>query len=1201
MPYVVNNTRGQVIAVVQDGTINTSATSQTLVGKNVTPYGEYEVENLVHQLENFADDTPPINPIEGQLWWDIGTDTLNAYSGDAWKRIDAVTVSPIAPTGIINPGDLWFNSNSLVLQIYAQTNAGLQWIPVYVIPIQSTAPATAVPGSLYYNSSSQQLYLYDSTNNWSLVGPENVPNFATTRWQSTSLLDVNSNPRPVIIGYVNGQAQAIVSYLEFSIRADQRPAGFDDLVPGINLSATAVLKGRATQSDKLTTARTINGVPFDGTANINIPTLGVTSIGIINGGGIEVGNSPVTGEGNITITNTGVTRLSAGSGLRVTANTGDIGIVNTGIIEILGGTNIQVVRNGGTVTLDASGATGPQGPAGAKGDKGDKGDPGSSGDRYKTTSSSFLELGSGTRGLAVDLGLSYTAGQSVVIAHDGNNYFEATVTSYNSGSGFMNVNIVNFKGSGSYQSWVVNLGGATGPAGPQGNTGSAGPQGPAGPAGDRYNTTSTTTLSTSTGTKNLFVGIGLSYTAAQYVVVSESSDRYMEGRVISYNSASGLLSVNVTNAVGSGSSNNWTVNLAGIPGPAGPAGPTGPQGPEGPQGSVAQLIAGDNIRLSPENGIGTVTISSTGAGGAYAGQIAMWAGTTPPNKWVLCDGRAISRSSYSTLFSRIGTTYGAGNGSTTFNIPDMRGRLGLGAYTGLFEPGTTGTLALQSYPLMDWTNPDNLVLETAINGDYGSFAEITLDVYSKFGGPTWPGVSGGTSPAVLAAPTNGEVYVAVFGYPKARPTSNNYVRTVTMTQMVDLTGVTTLTYQVNRGTNDTWGEVLDSGEVIKLQYSLYDGGHTGSTSSWVDLDVPPTNLAGNTWTTRTVTLPSAITNNPTHVKFRFLQTGAYSSSVSTPYRDTWAVTSLKANGSLSSATLASNRLMGNLGGNLGGRLPVEYIGAYWIICLEDGGGTTGGDSGPVTRIIAGDGVTISPSTGLGDVTITASGGGSVAGRSLQANGWADLGGNLLVQWGTVGASYNQKSITVTYPKAFSGTPWNVQATVKSGTVIDGVYTPFVHSVTQSGFQILGETDSGKNFKTDVPTYWMAIGPTNTGAGGQTGGSGSINFEGSLTQPGWTKMPNGLIQQWGTGTTGSNGRVTILYPVAFEEACFSVQIVERNAQGWGPATSTNSEPTIYGTYEPPGRTSMIVQGVRVKGTGKAPGESGLSFSWFAVGK
>jgi hypothetical protein len=81
MSYVVTNTRGQIIAVVQDGTIDTVSTSQTLVGKNVTPYGEYEIENLVHQLENFANDTPPGNPIEGQIWWDTTNKLLKGWNG----------------------------------------------------------------------------------------------------------------------------------------------------------------------------------------------------------------------------------------------------------------------------------------------------------------------------------------------------------------------------------------------------------------------------------------------------------------------------------------------------------------------------------------------------------------------------------------------------------------------------------------------------------------------------------------------------------------------------------------------------------------------------------------------------------------------------------------------------------------------------------------------------------------------------------------------------------------------------------------------------------------------------------------------------------------------------------------------------------------------------------------------------------------
>lgn len=87
MSYVVTNTRGQIIAVVQDGTVDTTSTSQTLVGKNVTPYGEYEIENLVHQLENFANTTPPGNPIEGQLWWDSGNKKMMAFTGNSWAYV----------------------------------------------------------------------------------------------------------------------------------------------------------------------------------------------------------------------------------------------------------------------------------------------------------------------------------------------------------------------------------------------------------------------------------------------------------------------------------------------------------------------------------------------------------------------------------------------------------------------------------------------------------------------------------------------------------------------------------------------------------------------------------------------------------------------------------------------------------------------------------------------------------------------------------------------------------------------------------------------------------------------------------------------------------------------------------------------------------------------------------------------------------
>ena len=58
-----------------------------------------------------------------------------------------------------------------------------------------------------------------------------------------------------------------------------------------------------------------------------------------------------------------------------------------------------------------------------------------------------------------------------------------------------------------------------------------------------------------------------------------------------------------------------------------------------------------------------------------SGVLMPYAGSSAPTGYLLCDGSAISRSTYSTLFSAIGTTYGSGDGSSTFNIPDLRGRV----------------------------------------------------------------------------------------------------------------------------------------------------------------------------------------------------------------------------------------------------------------------------------------------------------------------------------------------------------------------------------------------------------------------------------------------------------------------------------------------------------------------------------------------
>jgi microcystin-dependent protein len=78
------------------------------------------------------------------------------------------------------------------------------------------------------------------------------------------------------------------------------------------------------------------------------------------------------------------------------------------------------------------------------------------------------------------------------------------------------------------------------------------------------------------------------------------------------------------------------------------------------------------------------------------GTVLMWAGSDAnvPTNWLLCNGAAISRSTYSDLFNSLGSGFGGGNGSTTFNIPDMRDRFVVGAGTTYSRNGKGGSVSV---------------------------------------------------------------------------------------------------------------------------------------------------------------------------------------------------------------------------------------------------------------------------------------------------------------------------------------------------------------------------------------------------------------------------------------------------------------------------------------------------------------------------
>jgi hypothetical protein len=136
MSYIINNSRGNVIAIVADGTVNTTATDLTLVGRGVTNYGTAENENYVYLLENFANSTAPLIPILGQLWYNSNTDIISAYnSANTWTRLaDEVYVQaqkispafsgvPTAPTAANGTSNTQLATTAFVLNQLQSANS----------------------------------------------------------------------------------------------------------------------------------------------------------------------------------------------------------------------------------------------------------------------------------------------------------------------------------------------------------------------------------------------------------------------------------------------------------------------------------------------------------------------------------------------------------------------------------------------------------------------------------------------------------------------------------------------------------------------------------------------------------------------------------------------------------------------------------------------------------------------------------------------------------------------------------------------------------------------------------------------------------------------------------------------------------------------------------------------------------------------
>ena len=289
MPYIVNFTdnENKTPITVYDNTSNTD-TSLTFPGRNVTGYGQTIGQNFIALLENFAAPSQPVNPIEGQLWFNTDTRTLQIYDGVGWKAASDIQKSVVAPS-------------------VEQSKVGELWV----------------------DTVNQQLYVFSGTD-WILVGP----NFSTGLLSGPlveQIIDTNNTTKVVLTFYVEDKPVVIISKDSFTPK--NSITGFLTIRSGVNISATTdlglggfspKLYGTATSADGLN----VSGVVIDSGKFLRSDIINTTEFGlnIRNNSGINIGADSSFNLSN-SATAAKIYNSSAGSSIDIQLNSD--GIPNT--------------------------------------------------------------------------------------------------------------------------------------------------------------------------------------------------------------------------------------------------------------------------------------------------------------------------------------------------------------------------------------------------------------------------------------------------------------------------------------------------------------------------------------------------------------------------------------------------------------------------------------------------------------------------------------------------------------------------------------------------------------------------------------------------------------------------------------------------------------------------------------------------------
>lgn len=304
MSYTINLTNGSSLIPggLSDGTVDTTHSSLTLIGRNYAGYGQFLNENFVYMLENFANSTGPANPLRGQLWWDTTNNILRVWSGSSWK------ISTGATSGSTAPGDL-----------------------------------SALGGDLWFDSVNQQLKIYSGTA-WITVGPAASSATGNTGAIPAVITDLSSGSHVVIEFVINGTIYAIFSKDVFSTSIP----GFASIIAGMNFS-TATTLGLNTQAIPATPstlvqrdssgAITVSGVSASGT--VTAGTVTATTLNSTSFNGNLIGNVSATSVTSTSINTQGINASSGYTGTILTASQPNItGLGNVTNLKTNGTTNL---------------------------------------------------------------------------------------------------------------------------------------------------------------------------------------------------------------------------------------------------------------------------------------------------------------------------------------------------------------------------------------------------------------------------------------------------------------------------------------------------------------------------------------------------------------------------------------------------------------------------------------------------------------------------------------------------------------------------------------------------------------------------------------------------------------------------------------------------------------------------------------------